>query len=101
MKDKMDQRLDRLFAAARAEQADMSPADEFFESRLLARIKEQRESAVPWYAAAWRLLPAFAAVSAMITVCALTFNPAESSDIFAAISSGQDEIVAISYLAGE
>jgi hypothetical protein len=101
MKDKMDERLDRLFAAARDERADISAADEFFETRLLARIKERREAAGPWYAAAWRLLPVFAVVAATITVYTFTFNPSESGDIFAAITSGQDEIAGISYLTGE
>jgi len=101
MKDNMDERLDRLFAAARAEQVDISAAGECFETRLLARIKERHDAAGPWYAAAWRLLPAFAAVAAMITVGTLTFNASESGDIFAAITGGQDEIVAISYLTGE
>jgi len=101
MKDNMDERLDRLFAAARNERAAVSQADDFFETRLLARIKEQRELAGPWYAAAWRLLPAFAAVAAMVMVCTLTFNPSRSSDMFAAITGGQDEIVGMSYLTGE
>jgi hypothetical protein len=101
MKDKMDERLDQLFAAARVEQVDITAVDEFFETRLLARITELHEVADPWYSAAWRLLPAFTAVAAMITVCTLTFNPSNSSDIFAAITSGQDESVGISYLSGE
>ncbi len=101
MKDKMDDRLDRLFAAARNAPVDETASDEYFETRVLARIKEQRESADPWYAAAWRLLPAFVAVAAMVTICTLTFYPAKSGDIFAAITSGQDENAGISFLTGE
>ena len=101
MKDNMDERLDRLFAAARVEEVDITAVDFFFETRLLARITELHEVADPWYAAAWRLLPAFAVVAAMITVSTLTFNPSDSSDIFAAITSGQDESAGISYLTGE
>jgi hypothetical protein len=101
MRDDMDERLDRLFAAARDEEVVMATVDDFFETRLMARINELHEDEEPWYAAAWRLLPAFAVIAAMITVCTLTFNPTKSSDIFAAIASGQDEIVVISYLTGE
>lgn len=101
MKDKMDERLDQLFAAARNEGVAIPVADDFFESRLLARIKDQQESAGPWYAAAWRLLPAFAAVAAMVTICTLSFNPSRSSDMFAAITGGQDEVVGMSILTGE
>jgi hypothetical protein len=101
MKDNMDEQLDRIFAAARAEQADTSASEEFFEARLMARIRVQNERAEPWYGAAWRLLPAFAAVAAMITVCTFTFTPSKSNDIFAAITIGQDENAGISYLTGE
>jgi hypothetical protein len=101
MKDKMDERLEQIFEAARDERIDLSECDDFFETRLMARIKERNECAEPWYGAAWRLLPAFAAVAAMITICTLTFSPAKSGDIFAAITIGQDEIAGISYLSGE
>jgi peptidoglycan/LPS O-acetylase OafA/YrhL len=101
MKDNMDERLERLFAAARDERFDLSVDDGFFETRLMARIRERNGFAEPWYGAAWRLLPAFAAVAAMITVCTLTFSPSKSSDIFAAITIGQDEIAGLSYLSGE
>jgi hypothetical protein len=102
MRDNMDERLDRLFAATRNEQTTSPEVDGFFETRLMARIRELHESATePWYAAAWRLLPAFTVVAALITVCTFTFNPSSTSDIFAAITSGQDENVAISFLTGE
>jgi len=101
MKDEMDDRIDRLFAAARDEKVPVPDADGFFESRLLARIQELREVPVPWYAAAWRMLPAFAAVAAMVMICTFTFAAPKSNDIFAAITSGQEENAGISFLAGE
>ena len=101
MKDNMDERLDQLFTAARSEKVEDAVSDHYFETRLMARIKELHESTEPWYAAAWRLLPAFAAVAAMIMVCMFTFTSSNSNDIFAAITTGQDEMVAISYLTGE
>jgi hypothetical protein len=102
MRDDKDERLDRLFAAARNEQVTSLGADDFFESRLMARIKELHEAAAdPWYAPAWRMLPAFTAAAALITVCTITFNPPQSGDIFAAITIGQDENAGISLLTGE
>ena len=101
MKDKMDQRLDELFAAARGERTDMYVGKEFFETRLMARIRERNELAEPWYGAAWRLLPAFAAVAVTVIACTFTFSPSKPSDIFAAITIGQDDVVGISYLTGE
>ena len=101
MKDNMDEKLDQLFAAARSEKVEDAVADHYFETRLMARIKELPEASEPWYAAAWRLLPAFAAVAAMIMVCTFTFTTSNTSDMFAGITTGQDEVVGISYLTGE
>lgn len=101
MKNNADERLDQLFASVRAERVDTVAAEEFFETRLLARLKERREVAEPWYAPAWRMVPTFAAVAAVITIATITYNPSRSSDMFAAITSGQDEVVGNSYLTEE
>lgn len=101
MAEHTDKRLDRLFAAARAEQLDTAGMEEFFETRLLARIRESRESGGPWYAAAWRMLPAFAAIAAVVAIGTVTFHPSRSSDLFSALTGGQDEIVVASYLTRE
>jgi hypothetical protein len=101
MRDKADERLDQLFAAARAERIDTAALEEHFETRLLARIREQRSESIPWYALAWRMLPAFAIVAAAIIIGTFTFAPTRSNDLFAAISGDQDEMASSSYLIGE
>jgi hypothetical protein len=101
MKDRVDERLDQLFAATRAERLDTSVLEEHFETRLLARISELRSAAPPWYSLAWRLAPAFAAFAVAITIATFTFAPPSSSDIFAAITADQDEVADSSYLIGE
>jgi hypothetical protein len=101
METESDKRLDRLFAAARAEDDKTSALEEHFEIRLMARIRERRSEQQPWYALAWRMLPAYAGILAIIAFCSITFNPARSSDVFAALTGSQDDTVAISYLAGE
>ncbi|HIJ80179.1 MAG TPA: hypothetical protein HPP76_00555 [Desulfuromonadales bacterium] len=93
MAENSDERLSRLFAAARDERIDTTAAEAYFETRLLGRICELRETSEPWYAAAWRMLPAFATVAAVVAVCTVTFNPSRSSDLFSAIGAGQDEAV--------
>ena len=67
MRDKADERLDQLFASVRAERIDTTALEEYFEMRLLARIREQRSGLIPWYSLAWRMLPTFAVVAAAIT----------------------------------
>jgi hypothetical protein len=59
---KSDERLDRLFAAAREHQPDSSVLEYGFETRVLARIREERSGA--WFSWAWRMCPYFAALAA-------------------------------------
>ena len=100
MKDKADMRLERLLAFAREERIDTSGAEEYFETRLLARVRELRETPA-WYALVWRMVPMFAVLAAMVAICVITFNPSRKSDMFAAITSSQEMTLAGSYLAGE
>ncbi len=100
MKNNADLRLERLFAAARQENVDTSGAEEYFETRLLARIRELRDTPA-WYALVWRMVPMFALLAAVVAVGVITFNPSRSSDMFAAITSDQGMTLACSYLTGE
>ena len=88
-----NQRLDDLFASARRAVADTSRLEYAFETRLLARLREERESSV--FAWAWRLAPFFAAVAVAATLW--TRYAPEPSASFAAIA---DEPDTVSYLAG-
>jgi len=47
------------------------------------------------------MIPAFAVVATIIAVCTASFKPADSQDLFAAITSGQDDYMARSFLTGE
>ncbi len=59
--DPTDERLDALFAAARDEAPDVSRTEFAFETRVLARVREERRtSLLAW---AWRLTPFFAALA--------------------------------------
>lgn len=101
MNDNMDERLDRLFAEARTHRPDTSARELNFETRVMARIRERRAAFMPWYALAWRMIPTFAVIAAIIAVCSAGFYPARSSDMFAAITNGQDEYMAKNFLTGE
>lgn len=57
-----DDQLNRLFAAARQAPPDTARAQYGFETRLLARLRDERRQAVPWLVWAWRLTPVFAAI---------------------------------------
>lgn len=56
-----DDRLDSVFRAARETPPDTTRAQFAFETRVAARVREERRSS--WSAWAWRLSPIFAAVA--------------------------------------
>jgi hypothetical protein len=101
MSDNGDERLDRLFAVARTTRVDTSVLEEHFETRLMARLRERRGAGIPWYALMWRMVPVFAVVVVLIAVYNTSLKPVSSDDLFAAISSGQEESLAQNVLAGE
>jgi len=56
----VDPMLDRLFEAVREKAPDTSRVEFAFETRLLARIREEQNSSISTWA--WKLTPFFAAV---------------------------------------
>ena len=70
MPENGDRRLSRLFAAARGVPPDTSRAEEGFEERVLARIREARrgKKGISFGAWSWRLSPLFAAVVIALSV---------------------------------
>src|SRR5437016_1365921 len=76
-----DHQLDDLFRAARAERRDTSRAEFAFETRLLARIREERDQAgwLGMFAWAWKLCPAFASIVLALAIW-LAVSGARSAD---------------------
>jgi hypothetical protein len=64
----IDRQLDALFALARTRRPDTSAAEYAFETRLLARLRAQRETGSIWAIASWRLAPFFAACVVALAV---------------------------------
>lgn len=63
-----DNRLDALFALARAHRLDHSAAEFAFETRLLARLRSRVAPGSVWAKVAWRLMPLFAACVVALTI---------------------------------
>jgi hypothetical protein len=63
-----DADLDALFALARARRPDTSAAEFAFETRLLARLRAERETSSVWAMVSWRLIPFFAACVVALTL---------------------------------
>ena len=101
MKDYAEKRLIILFATARLVRPDTSAAEEFFDTRLMARIKEKRERILSLISWAWRLIPAFMMVILMIGVFGMFIDESQSPDIFTVLGNDHVEYELTSYLGGE
>jgi hypothetical protein len=98
MKNDPDPQLDALFAAARANISDTSPFEYGFETRLIARLRE--ESGASLFAWAWRLCPFFAALALAVAWWTQANASAEVySHFIAEAAPGSEEL--FTYLTGD
>ena len=56
-----DAQLDSLFAQARARRADTSAIEYGFETRVMARVRAEKQPGSIWAMVSWRMMPFFAA----------------------------------------
>ncbi len=101
MSNDADNRLNALFRAARAEKHDTSPIEFGFETRLMARLREERSASV--YSWAWRLAPFFGALAIAAGVWCST--PAARTDteatLLAEAARDNEERVLMAYMTGQ
>jgi hypothetical protein len=90
-----DERVERLFRAARGARTDTARVELGFETRLMARIRAQR--AEPWFAWAWRLAPVFAAVVVALGAWNYASGPV---DLTTALAGHSEDALFASTLAG-
>ncbi len=101
MNDENDRQLDRLFETARSFRPDTATLEEYFETRLLARMDEElRSGQRGWSVWAWRLLPWFATIAVIVGIGSVACDPGRSSDLFATLTNGYEEYLVTSLLAG-
>lgn len=100
MNDDKDEKLDRLFTAARGFRPETSHLQEHFETRLMASIQEKRSSLSTWFVWEWRLVPAFAVLAIILVIVTLITDFYRSQDILASIVSSQENQIIARYLTG-
>jgi hypothetical protein len=94
-----DRHLEALFAAARAEGLrDTGRAEFGFETRLMARVREEKRLGSTVFAWAWRLCPFFAAVA---VATALWSRSQLDADLIAHAAGLDEESVLVAYMTGE
>jgi hypothetical protein len=98
MKDESDKRLDELLSAARAQKPDTSRLEYGFETRLMGRLREERNEAKPWYAFAWRLSPVFAGI--VVALGVWTYYSPHDPEMQTVADTASDESQMVDYLTG-
>ncbi len=103
MNQPRDPDLEKFFAAARPPR-DTARVELGFETRLLARIRAEKQSAaaIPWFYWAWRLTPIFAAIVLVLGVWTMAGSGSPGlADWPAALATDQAPQEFISTLTGD
>jgi hypothetical protein len=95
----MSDNLDRLLKAAAA-RPETARAEFGFETRLLARLRAEREQEAPWLAWAWRLTPLFAAVTLLLAAWSYAGLQAGDLDLTAALEGESPQLQFAYHLTG-
>ena len=96
-----DEPLNGLFKAARRVKPDTSRAEYGFETRLVARLRAERERSAPWQAVAWRLMPAFAVIVVAAGLWMVAAPSSSRTDIRSAIADDEGERTLVTYFTGD
>ena len=101
MNDKPDPQLDALCRAARADVPDSARAEFGFETRLLARLREERGTSI--FSWAWRLCPFFAALAIAAAFWTRTTNAHVEHDttVLAEAARGGEETMLMAFMTGD
>jgi hypothetical protein len=92
--------LDRLFAAVRRDTPETERAEFGFETRLIARLREERRDSV--FTWAWRLCPFFAAVALAVGWISFANTRAQAdAQIVLEATQSQDDQLLLAYMTGE
>lgn len=103
MNDNADHHLDALFAAARQDSPDTSRVEWGFETRVMARLREEGSPFAPVVTWAWRLCPFFAVLAVASVLWSRTASArVETEEYLLAHATPRDEENAMrTYLTGE
>jgi hypothetical protein len=99
--DDLDRQLDALFRATRAEQRDTGAIEFGFETRLLARLREERSASI--FSWAWKLAPFFAALAIAAGVWCRTpaMRTNAEATVLAEAARDNEERVLMAYMTGQ
>jgi len=96
----MKDTLDILFDKARSMEPDVSRTEFGFETRLMARMRSERERNVPVFEWMWRLVPVFTAITISLGTW-YYYVPDNTVDFGTAVIAQMSDPVAAIYMNGE
>jgi hypothetical protein len=99
--DPGDDRLDRLFAAARGAELFKRTREFGFETRLMAKIQAKGEGQTPFLLWAWRLIPVFASLVILLGIWIYMAESHYATDLSAVTKIGNEETMLIAFLTGQ
>ena len=100
-KDRDDDRIERLFAAARESQPYNTNLEYGFETRVMAKIRERRNGQKPFFSWAWRLIPAFVVVVMMLGAWTYISEQRQLIGLSSIAGINNEETMLVAYLTGE
>ena len=99
--DPKDAKLDMLFAAARKVELYPQAREYGFETRVMARIRAERESQKSFLMWEWRLIPIFVSLIIFLGIWVYAFETRPTIDLSALTHIGNENAVLTAYLTGE
>jgi hypothetical protein len=99
--DNEDDRLERLFAAASKSEPYSANLQYGFETRVMAKIKAQRNGQNPFFLWAWRLMPVFVLAVLMLGVWTYVAEHRQLTDMSTIAGINNEETMMVASLTGE
>ena len=99
--DRGDDRIERLFAAARKSQPYNANLEYGFETRVMAKIREGRNGQKPFFSWAWRLIPALVVVVMMLGAWTYISEQSQLIGLSSIAGINNEETMLVASLTGE
>ncbi len=99
--DRDNDRIERLFAAARKSQPYEATIEYGFETRIMAKIKAEREKRKPFFSWAWRLMPAFVSAVLILGIWTYVAEHKQLVDLSSITGINNEETMLVASLTGE
>jgi len=100
-KDKDDDGIERLFAAARKSQPYNANLEYGFEARVMAKIRERRDGQKPFFSWAWRFMPTLVVVVMMLGAWTYISEQSQLIGLSSIAGINNEETMLVASLTGE